>query len=163
MKIWWFFEIVYYFTKMLWNAVGTKGVSGSRNPQLILFSFQIELNAEVTTDDPRVEFIQEFASNKLKVKVDKWRKSLSQDENKQIIQHFFDQPTIWFLVLSSPVSWLDSFWLSATLHMQVTDPLQRVRFAARADRIRHICRYRVATDSGKLTSQLIFQFNLKFA
>ena len=65
---------------------------------------QVDLDAEVTSDDPRVEFIQDIATNKLKVKTDKWKKALSQDENKALFQRFFNLPRVIFLVFSAPVS-----------------------------------------------------------
>jgi len=65
---------------------------------------QIDLDVEVTSDDPRVEYIQDFATTKLKIRADKWRKTLSQDESKLLLQQFFNQPDIIFLVVSAPVS-----------------------------------------------------------
>nr|CAB3238531.1 dynein beta chain, ciliary-like [Phallusia mammillata] len=58
---------------------------------------------EMSSDDPRLEFIQDFVTTALKVRLDKWKKAISQDENRQTVQKFFDDPSILLLMFSAPL------------------------------------------------------------
>ena len=73
-------------------------------PRQKLYIFQLDSDSEITSEDPRLEYIQDFMVSKLKVRVDKWRKAIIQDETRRVLQQFFNQPSMWFLVVSAPVS-----------------------------------------------------------
>jgi len=59
---------------------------------------------EMSSDDPRLEFIYEFLSTTLKVKPDKWRKTMTTNENRSMVQNFFDDPSALLIMFSAPVS-----------------------------------------------------------
>nr|XP_018673081.1 dynein beta chain, ciliary [Ciona intestinalis] len=62
-----------------------------------------EEGQEMSTDDIRLEFIQDYVMSALKVKMDKWKKAMSTDENRKLIQQFLDEPSILLLIFSAPV------------------------------------------------------------
>uniref|UniRef100_H2Y9A0 Dynein axonemal heavy chain 11 n=1 Tax=Ciona savignyi TaxID=51511 RepID=H2Y9A0_CIOSA len=59
---------------------------------------------EMSADDIRLEFIQDYTMSALKVKMDKWKKMMIQDENKNMIQQFLDDASSLLLIFSAQVS-----------------------------------------------------------
>lgn len=62
-------------------------------------------NEDLSYDDPRLEFIQDFVITALKIKQDKWNKHINQVDNKNQLQAFFDQSSILLIIYSAPVGY----------------------------------------------------------
>ncbi|CAK8683563.1 unnamed protein product [Clavelina lepadiformis] len=99
-----------------------------------------EADSEVTYDDVRVEFIQDFLVNTLKVKPDKWKKALKQEENRSLLQQFFDEPTMLLLIFSAavggPVTFTTDF--NETMKNKSVYLMRRMAIPIQRDNFRYV-------------------------
>ena len=62
-----------------------------------------ESDMELSLEDSRVRHLEKVVMTSLKVKSDKWAKTIADDDNKLLLQRYFDDKSILLLVFSATV------------------------------------------------------------
>ncbi|XP_077976399.1 dynein beta chain, ciliary-like isoform X2 [Styela clava] len=91
----------------------------------------------MTPDDPRLQYIHDYLQMAIKIKLDKWKKLLSQDDSKIMIQHFFERHEDRLLVFACP----------SGANLQVADTFKAAT--------KHKVVYFVKNNEGQITSSNI--------